>query len=104
MDTCRVPGPLWTVLFTKKLFLLLQPELKETDPPPSLQLPSPNGRVPTCHPDGRKVPLKFVVTEHCWTGLHWYWTATACCQKVALAFWLFRYNPHSRVWAPPKKL
>lgn len=48
--------------------------------------------------------MKLVVTEHCLTGLHWYWDATACCQKVAFAFWVLRLSPHSRLVAPLLKL
>jgi hypothetical protein len=73
METWRVPGALDTWLLIKKLLIdpWLQQVWSEMDPPLWPQVPSSYGTVPEFHPKGGPpVPLKLVVTEHCWVGLH----------------------------------
>jgi hypothetical protein len=94
METNIVPGAVATVFSNKKLNVgdIPLPFLYSMDPPLSVQLPSPKGTCPICHPGGGlfNVWLNKVVTEHCETGLHSYWVTRACCQKLALAFCVFR--------------
>jgi hypothetical protein len=94
MDTSKVPGAVATVFSNKKLNSgdIPLPLTRETEPPPSAQLPSPKGTCPICHPGGGlfNVWLNVVVTEHWETGLHSYWATNACCQKLAFAFCVLR--------------